>query len=311
MYFRGVPVPRGRAAGSAGSGDGVPALERHCRLLLRAYPAAYRQDRGEEIIGTLLEATPAGRSWPLPRDIRGLVVGGLRARAALNQGLTTGANLRVAIVAGAAVYLACTAASDVIFAVFTFTHRHGGWRLAEWPLLLVGALVGLTVASMWGTRRRAVLIAELLAAAVVVLLVGHGWSVPGWSLPELACLVAVTLFAGRDTRLCLGWLWPAAPVVALMLVQYLMPGVSLSSNLALKAAVTLGILSLLWVVVDARPAIAMAVFLLALWLPLGIASLIPPDIGAEAPLLLVIGAAAVAVWRLHRQSAGGRASTAD
>ncbi|MGB6453627.1 MAG: hypothetical protein WBH47_03965, partial [Streptosporangiaceae bacterium] len=60
----------------------MPVLERHCRLLLRAYPAAYRQDRGEEIIGTLLEATPAGRSWPLHRDIRGLVVGGLRARAA-------------------------------------------------------------------------------------------------------------------------------------------------------------------------------------------------------------------------------------
>jgi hypothetical protein len=48
-------------------------LERRCELLLRAYPATYRKARGEEIIGTLLEATPPERSWPLLRDIRGLI----------------------------------------------------------------------------------------------------------------------------------------------------------------------------------------------------------------------------------------------
>ncbi|MGB6457744.1 MAG: hypothetical protein WBH47_24990, partial [Streptosporangiaceae bacterium] len=222
------------------------------------------------------------------------------------------ANLRVAVVAGAAFFLACSAANDVIFAVFTFTHRHGGWRLAEWPLLLVGALVGLAAASMWVTRRRAVLIAAVIGAAAVLLLVlGHGRSVLGWPLPELACLVALALFAGRDVRPGRGWLWPAALVVTLLLVQYLMPAIALSSNLAVKVAVTLGIISLLWIVIDARPAVAMAVFLLANWLPLGITSLMARDIGAEVPLLMVIGAAAVAVWRLHRQSAGGRAGTAD
>lgn len=59
-------------------------LERRCRLLLQAYPAAYREVRGEEIIGTLLEATQPGRSWPLSRDIRGLIFGGLRARAVID-----------------------------------------------------------------------------------------------------------------------------------------------------------------------------------------------------------------------------------
>ena len=43
-------------------------LERRSGLLLRAYPAQYRKDRGEEIIGTLLVATPDGRSWPLARN---------------------------------------------------------------------------------------------------------------------------------------------------------------------------------------------------------------------------------------------------
>ncbi|HUA40977.1 MAG TPA: hypothetical protein VMA32_05410 [Streptosporangiaceae bacterium] len=56
----------------------MTTLERHCQLLLRVYPAEYRDVRGEEIIGTLLEATPPGRSWPRLRDIWGLIFGGLR-----------------------------------------------------------------------------------------------------------------------------------------------------------------------------------------------------------------------------------------
>ena len=55
-------------------------LERHCRWLLRAYPAWYRRSRGEEMLGTLLEASPPGRRWPSVRDARALVTGGLRVR---------------------------------------------------------------------------------------------------------------------------------------------------------------------------------------------------------------------------------------
>jgi hypothetical protein len=43
----------------------MSALELRCQLLLRAYPPGYREDRGDEIVGTLLEATPDGRTWPL------------------------------------------------------------------------------------------------------------------------------------------------------------------------------------------------------------------------------------------------------
>jgi hypothetical protein len=96
----------------------VTTLERRCRLLLLAYPAGYRQDRGEEIIGTLLEATPEGRSWPTVRDVRGLVMGGLRARAALNRHQTTAENLRIAAV-GAAAFLALSAVYQAKFAVLT------------------------------------------------------------------------------------------------------------------------------------------------------------------------------------------------
>ena len=55
-------------------------LERRCRWLLRAYPGWYRRGRGEEMLGTLLEASPPGRSWPSFRDARALIIGGLRVR---------------------------------------------------------------------------------------------------------------------------------------------------------------------------------------------------------------------------------------
>jgi hypothetical protein len=61
----------------------VTPLERHCRLLLRAYPAWYRRERAGEMLDTLLEASPSGRRWPSWRDARALVIGGLRVRGAL------------------------------------------------------------------------------------------------------------------------------------------------------------------------------------------------------------------------------------
>jgi hypothetical protein len=58
----------------------VTPLERRCRRLLRAYPAWYRRDRAGEMLGTLLEASGPGQSWPSLRDARALVTGGLRVR---------------------------------------------------------------------------------------------------------------------------------------------------------------------------------------------------------------------------------------
>jgi hypothetical protein len=58
----------------------VSALERCCRWLLLAYPAWYRRGRGEEMLGTLLEASPPGRRRPSLRDARALIAGGLRVR---------------------------------------------------------------------------------------------------------------------------------------------------------------------------------------------------------------------------------------
>ena len=58
----------------------MSSLERRCRRLLRAYPAWYRRGRGEEMLDTLLAASPPGRGWPSFRDTRALITGGLRVR---------------------------------------------------------------------------------------------------------------------------------------------------------------------------------------------------------------------------------------
>ncbi len=280
----------------------MTALERHCRLLLLAYPAAYRRDRGEEIAGTLLEATPEGRSWPPARDIRSLVMGGFRARAAQNRRLPTVANLRIAALVGVVGYLAFSAIAYLWVALVTLTAPTG--RPAGWLALAIAALVGTTVALAWVSSRRGVVVTAAFPAAVAVSLAG-AWrpAAFGWPVTELACLAAVVLLAGRDERPGNRWLWPVGLVAAVPFVSGLVPGVGTRVFGALLVA--LGILSVLWIVVDARPAIATAILLLAFWLPSGIDNLTKGiGIAPGVPLLVIVTAvAAIGVWRLHRQSA--------
>ncbi|MFE5331880.1 hypothetical protein ACFRCG_36415 [Embleya sp. NPDC056575] len=54
--------------------------ERHCRLLLRAYPPRYRLAREAELLGTLLDAAPPGASRPSTGEAWDIVRGGLLTR---------------------------------------------------------------------------------------------------------------------------------------------------------------------------------------------------------------------------------------
>ncbi len=55
-------------------------LARRYRRLLFAYPRAYRRSRGDELVGSLLDAAPPGRIRPTVREAANLVRHGLRAR---------------------------------------------------------------------------------------------------------------------------------------------------------------------------------------------------------------------------------------
>ncbi|RJL30417.1 hypothetical protein [Bailinhaonella thermotolerans] len=57
-------------------------LERRYRGFLLAYPRDYRAAHGGELLGLLLDTAPPGRTVPDPREVAGLVSGGVRARLA-------------------------------------------------------------------------------------------------------------------------------------------------------------------------------------------------------------------------------------
>ncbi len=282
----------------------MSTLERHCQLLLRAYPAAYREVRGEEMIGTLLEATPPSRSWPLPRDIRCLIFGGLRARAAHSRQLTTAANLRIALLAGVAAYLAYFAASFVswdLMAAFS-TYGHTQPAPFDWPNLLASALTLLAVALALLTGRRAVILAAALPAAAVVCYVGP-WDPAnvGFTAAHLVFLAALVALAG-GTRQSRRWLM----LVGLLALLPLAAGIGPQYGPVLYGALfTAAGISVVWAVIDARPAIAMVLFFLALWLPMAVTNLIQGFTAAIAltALVIVTVVAVPALWLLRRQSA--------
>jgi hypothetical protein len=298
--------------------DGEPRmtpLERHARWLLRAYPAAYRQERGEEIIGTLLEASN-DRAWPRMRDVRALAVGGLKARAAQNRQRTVGANLRVAVMAGLALYLSLWVANYLAGVVQAFVSRfaptYPGW--SSWPAAVAALLTGATVVLAWRAPRVVVLTVALAASAAVVyfgLAVAGPRALLGPRLLELLALAGLAALAPRENHPSRHWLWlPGLIAVSSPLVE-LGVGYGWFSytwqrwwQLALLAVIVCGIL---WVAVDARLLVAVLTLfaLIELEVPLEeISSGFASAVAGSLPGLIVVAAIATpVVLVLRRQSA--------
>jgi hypothetical protein len=72
-------------------------LERRYRRLLRLYPSAYQQTRGAEMLAVLMDSAPPGRRRPQWREVRGLILGAIRARAGAEDRRTAGQSWRVAL----------------------------------------------------------------------------------------------------------------------------------------------------------------------------------------------------------------------
>jgi hypothetical protein len=185
---------------------------------VRAYPSAYRADRGEEIIGTLLEATPPGRNWVPSREAVSVIAAGLRARreANLRQGLF--ASLRQAAILGAAVYLVqfpCAALDLAVRAA-----RRGLIPLSpgslDWFYCLSGVVAVLIVAAVWSGRRGLVAVAAVgtFIPAAVHTAVSHHWDLMV-VLAEFAgpALIVFMPFVRRTERLPVSLLWlPCLPL---------------------------------------------------------------------------------------------------
>ena len=296
------------------SQNSTASLERRARMLLRAYPADYRRDRADELIGTLLEATPPGRSFPSARDARALIAGGVRARATRNRRLSTTANLRLALLLGLSIFLGGNinlylAGQDV------------GPSRIHW-LAVAAALLGAAVALAPWLGRRTVVTAVVIPAGVVfacevlrqpfALADGRGV----WLAGILIAMGALALLSGGPRRLPRSWLW--LPCVA-------MSGLAAGSLLRFSgednfftgvyvpgyAIALLAAVVVCWLVTDARPAfglIAAALLTLLLW---DVGTLPFALISTEAVILVVvvlplaIGLAIMLAlgWLIHRQAA--------
>jgi hypothetical protein len=201
----------------------MSALERRYRRLLGAYPAAYRKERGEEMLATLLESAPAGETWPSIRDARALVMGGLRVRAAQNHRLGTPANLRLSALFGVAMALGIVVTSGirpVIEGTFPLTRGYPWYLPVLWSLTL--AVIGLA----WFARRPSVTVTAALVVAAVSFYPGQPGSFRDYPL----LLVVLAALARGTVRPPRSWLWwlGAFPVWLLTGIPVLLPAIVLA-----------------------------------------------------------------------------------
>jgi len=256
----------------------IPAsrLERHARLLLRAYPPAYRANRGEEMLGTLLEATPDGQDWPSARDIRSLLAGGLRARRARSQQLGPATSLRQAVVLGLTLYVSWGSAQ--FFLADPLTRAHG-------TPMLAGFLLAATALAVWAGHRTLAVTAVAASFPVLAYPWYEYWTIPvpphhhlpfSWwyvhglmpAVPLLLAMLALVYLTRRDGRPPRSWLIlagvpPLAMLVTRVVPILLRPGPTPAVvwNLVPDVFLLLAIPALAWLATDARPALGVALAL--------------------------------------------------
>ena len=310
------------------SHDSAARLERRVRTLLCAYPAEYRRDRADELIGTLLEATPDGRSFPSAHDAQALIIGGVRARAARNRRLSTTANLRLALLLGLSIFL-----------VFNVNWYLAGQQVGPiglgWLAIAAGLLGAAAALAPWLGRRTVTTAIVVPAAAALAYQIHRDSVSPSLQRTELDAWLAVVLVAmgalvalsGGPGRLPRSWLWlPSVPLAGLAVggllraagepysfakydLEYFFSAVHVSEYAILLLAAVIAC----WFVTDVRPAfglVAAALLTFLLW-DLNNAALIPfVRISTGDAVLLVVLPVAIGLaimlplaWLLHRQAA--------
>ena len=257
----------------------VSRLERRARRLLLAYPSGYRADRGEEILGTLLETTPPGRDWPPARDLASVLGGGLRARGDANRRHGPAVSLRQAAILGIALVISCMLSSELDDLGAGPFQIPIGWK----GLVLLLPLAAI-LAAAWSGRRWLATVTALAAGAAItygvyrVLPTGIHLDRP--LVTELAAdlmvplllLAALVLIVGSTPPPPRSWLWlpwVSVVVAALAAIAARLPlgpagqalawtgnwGQGLSLNhLTLLVLVA----SVCWLVTDARPLLGLA-----------------------------------------------------
>jgi hypothetical protein len=176
--------------------------------------------------------------------------------------------------------------------------------LRAWATVLASALTLLAASLVFLTSRRAVVVAAGLPAIALVGYAGSWRTGAGGTASHLALLAAlVVVLAGGSKQPSRRWLVLIGLLAVLPVVPYFAPALGLDLFPALLLAA--GVISIVWAVIDARPTIAMIVFLLGFYLPMAADELTRGAIPLYVlPYVAVLtGIALPAVWLLRRQSA--------
>ncbi len=213
-------------------------LERRVRLLLRAYPPGYRADRGEEMLATLLEATPYGRDWPSARDSWSLLAGGARARRASNGQPGPATSLRQAVVLGLALYLSWESAQFFLSWESAQFLMHGSLTRAHGTPVLAGLLLAAAALAVWAGHRTLTVTTVAAGLAVLAYYWYSYWTVGAvnhqlpfqWMIyelmsaaPLLLAMLALVHLTRRDGRPPRSWLILACVPLLAMLVTRALP----------------------------------------------------------------------------------------
>lgn len=283
----------------------MTGLERRYRWLLRAYPSWYRRDCGDDMLGTLLDRESGG-GWPAPGEALALVTGGLRVRSSLNRRLSTTAGLRLAALFGLALVVTVRAGHllgvDLVFVLHPLAARGGlsGYQVACEMLSLSAA------ASCW-IARRAVTVTLAVAAAVLCV---TGFTGTVAILPA-GTLIALALLSLGSERMPKLWLVAACAAFAIATAGELTGFFAVAPPelyVYLQYATwALYAMAVLWVVIDPRPAFAMAIYLLIAYIGGDVVFLAFYGSGPGPAWTWILPAAssvvlaAGATWRLRRQ----------
>jgi hypothetical protein len=232
-------------------------LEARASRLLRAYPPSYRAEHGDEVIGTLLDASPRGRNWPAPREAWSLVAGGLRARAAANRQQPAVGSIRLTLLLAAVLWLTW----EPYQVLSSFDVSPLGRALSILGMLLVSV----TIAAPWFAPRPVVVLLAVGTAVALGLVYHHIdqtirliYLAPN-IVPPIVLAVTAAAGSARPSR---AWLWLPGGLVAASILMYAQgTGVTglVSSLIGVGAAIfafgSAGV-AVLWFVVDVRPPMA-------------------------------------------------------
>jgi hypothetical protein len=282
-------------------------LERRYKVLLLAYPAWYRRERGAEILTTLLDASPPGAAWPSARDAISLLMGGLKIRTGQNRRLGMSASIRTAVLLGVVLslepYVAPELSSTLRLLPGTIAGTPGRVPMAVCCLATMAVM-----AAAWFAPRPVAVALGMTAAGLRVFWADAGD--PADYVRAAALLMVLALLVRDTERMPRSWLWLAGSFLALQFLFWStqVAQVNVIYTYGLIAEFTVAAAALAWAVVDARPALAVAVFVTCQFvLPIVFD---PLDRGAnpayQATLIPVGITAAIvvpAIWRLRRQIA--------